>query len=43
MNFPIYKFPLVPGPVIVPEEILKIYTQQFPSPDVEDEFFQLYS
>jgi hypothetical protein len=37
-----YTHPFVPGPTMVPSEISSIYTIDFPSSDVEDEFFSLY-
>jgi aspartate aminotransferase-like enzyme len=36
------QFPLVPGPVKVPPEVLGAREQDYPSPDLEDEFFVLY-
>jgi aspartate aminotransferase-like enzyme len=38
-----YRIPLVPGPVAVPEEILQARALPYASPDLEDEFFALYS
>lgn len=38
-----YKFPLVPGPTIVPKEILQHYATHYDSPDLEDEFVELYA
>ncbi|MBQ7558877.1 MAG: alanine--glyoxylate aminotransferase family protein [Synergistaceae bacterium] len=37
-----YKIGLVPGPVSVPEEIRSVWKNDFASPDLEDEFFNLY-
>ncbi len=39
----IKKHYLIPGPVIVPEKYMLEYTKQFSSPDLEDEFIDLYS
>lgn len=38
-----YKIPLVPGPVAVPEAVRAVYAQEYGSPDLEEEFFQLYA
>lgn len=37
-----YPVGLVPGPVRVPKEVSKFYEQDYASPDLEPEFFQLY-
>ncbi len=37
-----YPFPLVPGPVTVPAEVLAARAQDYPSPDLEPAFFALY-
>ena len=37
-----YKIGLVPGPVSVPEDIRTAWNFDFASPDLEDEFFELY-
>lgn len=37
-----YKIPLVPGPVAVPAEIRAAYQENYGSPDLEEDFFQLY-
>eukprot|EP01080_Neovahlkampfia_damariscottae_P006472 gene6472-10478_t len=42
MKYPKYKYSLVPGPTNVSDEVKKIYTIEFPSPDLEDDFFELY-
>jgi aspartate aminotransferase-like enzyme len=34
---------LIPGPTNVNEDFLKEYIKQFYSPDIEDDFFELYS
>jgi aspartate aminotransferase-like enzyme len=36
------RFPLVPGPVSVPAAVLAARERDYPSPDLEDEFFALY-
>jgi aspartate aminotransferase-like enzyme len=38
-----YPIPMVPGPVHVPEEILKAYLTDFGSPDLEPEYLELYN
>ena len=38
----LYAFPLVPGPVSVPAAVLEARGHDYPSPDLEDEFFALY-
>ncbi len=37
-----YKIPLIPGPVAVPEAVRAVYQINYGSPDLEEEFFQLY-
>ncbi len=37
-----YPIPMVPGPVLVPANILSAYQQDFGSPDLEPEFLDLY-
>eukprot|EP01122_Echinamoeba_exundans_P016666 TRINITY_DN8518_c0_g1_i1.p1 TRINITY_DN8518_c0_g1~~TRINITY_DN8518_c0_g1_i1.p1 ORF type:complete len:363 (-),score=60.45 TRINITY_DN8518_c0_g1_i1:3-1091(-) len=37
-----YTHPFVPGPTMVPSEISSVYTIDFASSDIEDEFFSLY-
>ena len=37
-----YAIPLVPGPVEVPLAVRAAYQQSYGSPDLEDEFFELY-
>src|SRR5215210_870568 len=37
------RLPLVPGPVRVPAEVLAAREQDYPSADLEDEFFDLYA
>ncbi len=37
-----YTIPLVPGPTSVPEAVRRAYRQDYASPDLEEEFFQLY-
>jgi aspartate aminotransferase-like enzyme len=37
-----YAIPLVPGPVDVPAAVRAAYQQSYGSPDLEDEFFELY-
>ncbi len=38
-----YRFPLVPGPVRVPEQVLAARGRDYPSPDLDDGFFTLYA
>jgi aspartate aminotransferase-like enzyme len=38
-----YRLPLVPGPVRVPADVLAAREQDFPSPDTEADFFELYA
>ena len=38
-----YKIGLIPGPVSVPKDILAAWDFDFASPDLEDEFFELYA
>lgn len=38
-----FPLPLIPGPVRVPAEVLAAREQDYPSPDVEPEFFELYA
>lgn len=38
-----YRLPLVPGPVRVPPAVLAAREQDYPSPDLEEEFFALYA
>ena len=38
-----YRIPLVPGPVVIPDEILDAYNVNYGSADLEDDFFKLYS
>lgn len=38
-----YKIPLTPGPVSVPAAIRAAYQADYGSPDLEEEFFQLYA
>ncbi|HAJ37821.1 MAG TPA: aminotransferase [Chloroflexi bacterium] len=38
----IYQIPLVPGPVSVPEAVRAAYAIDYPSADLEEEFFALY-
>ncbi len=38
-----YAIPLVPGPVEVPAAVRAAYQQAYGSPDLEDEFFELYA
>ncbi len=38
-----YPIPMVPGPVVVPEEIRKVYLEPYGSGDLEAEFFDLYT
>jgi aspartate aminotransferase-like enzyme len=38
-----YEIPLAPGPVSIPLEIRAVYQTDFGSPDLEDEFFELYA
>ena len=37
-----YTIPLVPGPVDVSPQVLAVYQMNYGSPDLEDEFFNLY-
>ena len=37
-----YKIGLIPGPVSIPEEIRRVWLNDFASSDLEDEFFALY-
>ena len=37
-----FRLPLVPGPVTVPAAVLAARERDYPSPDLEDEFFALY-
>jgi aspartate aminotransferase-like enzyme len=37
-----WQYPLVPGPVSVPASVLAARGRDYPSPDLEEEFFQLY-
>ena len=37
-----YKVGLVPGPVSIPEEVRRAYLTEFGSPDLEENFFELY-
>lgn len=37
-----YKIPLIPGPVSVPEAVRAVYQINYGSPDLEEDFFQLY-
>lgn len=37
-----YPIPMVPGPVMVPDAIRKVYLEPFGSADLETEFFDLY-
>lgn len=37
-----YPIGLVPGPVSVPKDIREVYTVDFGSADLEDDFFELY-
>lgn len=37
-----YKIPLVPGPVSVPERVRAVYSVDYGSSDLEEEFFALY-
>jgi hypothetical protein len=37
-----YKFPLVPGPTIVSKEVMEAHSQDFPSADLEEDFFLDY-
>lgn len=39
----IYKIPMVPGPVRVPKEILRVYQTDYGSGDLEPEFLELYN
>ena len=39
----IYKIPLVPGPVSVPEALRAAYQIDYGSADLEEEFFNLYA
>lgn len=41
-SFKTYKIGLVPGPTHVLPEIAEFYTIDYASPDLEDDFFQLY-
>ncbi len=38
-----YPIPMVPGPVVVPEAIRKVYLEPFGSGDLETEFVELYT
>lgn len=38
-----YRIPLVPGPVAPPAEVLEAYGRAYASPDMEEEFFTLYT
>jgi len=38
-----YPIPMVPGPVKVPEQVLKAYAANYGSPDLEPEFLELYN
>jgi aspartate aminotransferase-like enzyme len=38
----VYPIPMVPGPVRVPESILRVYRKNYGSPGLEGEFFDLY-
>jgi aspartate aminotransferase-like enzyme len=38
-----YRIPLVPGPVSIPPEVLEAYNFDYASPDLEEDFFRLYS
>lgn len=37
-----YRIGLIPGPVRIPDEIKRIWLNDYASPDIEDEFFTLY-
>ena len=37
-----YKIPLVPGPVVIPAQVLAAYQRNYGSSDLESEFFDLY-
>src|SRR5919199_2912372 len=37
-----WRYPLVPGPVSVPPSVLAARERDYPSPDLEEEFFLLY-
>lgn len=38
----VYPIPMVPGPVKVPERILRVYQKNYGAPGLEGEFFDLY-
>jgi aspartate aminotransferase-like enzyme len=38
-----YSIPLVPGPVSIPPDVLAVYSVDYGSADLEEEFFQLYA
>jgi len=38
-----YPIPMVPGPTVVPDEILQAYQNKYGSPDMESEFLDLYN
>jgi aspartate aminotransferase-like enzyme len=38
-----YPIPLVPGPVSVPQAVRDVYLTDYGSPDLEDDFFELYT
>ena len=37
-----YRVPLMPGPVSIPDDVLKAYSYDYGSADTEEEFFALY-
>ncbi len=39
----IYRIPMIPGPVSVPDEVLRVYQKDYGSGDVEAEYLDLYN